>query len=193
MKKTGPPYRFLPLGLGILEIFLLIAGWGLVWVYMNEFTLDPVTLIWIGATLALPILQIIGGLGYACCREGGRLLVDRLALVGFMLAALAAGACFGLAAILLVSTQPRAEFVAPDTFVNWSIVMFFLGIILVLLMLGEVLLRGILWKPGVMLFFKPEASRADLRRKLLLRMGLAAPFPLLLGGALVWIWRFWSR
>jgi hypothetical protein len=193
MKKPGPSYRYLHLGLGILALFLVIIAWGLIWVYSEAFTPDRVTIVWMGATLVLPIIQLIGGLGYACGKEWGRRLIDLSAWAIYLIAALLAGGLFYLAINLLGRTQPPAEVVAPNTFINWSFATFFIAIVLVLIMLLEVLLRGVLWKPGVMLFFKVEAARADLRAKLLQRMGITGFFLLLLGFALVWVWHIRSR
>jgi hypothetical protein len=188
MKTSGPSYRYLHLGLGILAIFLVMLGWGLIWVYDEFFSLDLVTIGWIAATLLLPIVLLIGGLGYARGREWGRRLVDILALVVYLIAALLAGGIFFVAAHLLSRTPPRAEVAAINPFLNWSFISFFLGILMVLIMLLAVLLRGMLWKPEVMLFFKAAAARAELRAKILLRMGLIGFVLLLASFALGWVW-----
>jgi hypothetical protein len=188
MKTPGPSYRYLHFGLGLLAVILLLAGWILIWFYSEFFAFDAVTLGWMIATLILPAIQLIGGWHYARGKEWGRRMVDILALAVYLGSALLAGRLFFAATRLMSRTPPRTDVVSANPFLDLSFGAFFAGVFLVLVMLFEVLVRGVLWKPGVMLFFNAEAAREDLRARLLRRMGLIGVVLLVLSFGASWIW-----
>jgi|GEM_PF-5040760 len=188
MKTPGPSYRYLHLGLGILAVFLVVAGWTLIWFYTEDFVFDAVTLGWMAATLILPAVQLVGGLGYARGKAWSRGLVDLLALVVYFGSAILAGRLFFVAIRLMSGTPPMAEAAPSNPFLDLSFIIFFAGIFFVLVMLFEVLVRGVLWKPEVMLFFNPEAAREDVRNRILRRMGWLGVTLLALSFGASWIW-----